>query len=126
MADLIYSTADINSKIIFPYQKITWISRHTLSFKEIKYWERVYKKIEIYQEAIRFNDEYHFLEFLKQCNHNNFFPYAVVPRDWCHMALNLNLNFGYFVGQGSDQYFQVSFMVYQMINQNNKFELKII
>lgn len=68
-------------------KKILWISRHPLWSVQIHLLKKMYgKKIEIEQRNIRFEDIFHFLDFLDQEYNNYKKIFSVVPERWKNIA----------------------------------------
>jgi hypothetical protein len=75
-------------------KNILWVSRHTLSkIQERQLLSLHGNKLSIEKRDIRFSDQKHFLDFLRE-HHERYFVYSVVPEDWKEEAIRSGFSLG--------------------------------
>lgn len=76
------------------HKSILWVSRHALSETQKQQLLGLHgQKLSIEQREIRFSDQEHFLDFLRE-HHEHHYVYCVVPEKWKQRAINSGFSLG--------------------------------
>ncbi len=94
------TTNPTHPRILWPASQglsIVWVSRHALHSSQIKLLKKMHgRKIEITEVDYCFREVGHFLEQLRQFQSNGQLPYVVIRRYWRKLAIDHNINLGWF------------------------------